>query len=91
MPIERKDPQHDPKPIFYDNRVAPNGYGVNGHVNLSFDGPKMTAVYVDLNGLQLLQEEWVVDGNGAVQLMSKKRLITDPDFHGLRLILDVPA
>jgi hypothetical protein len=81
MPISRGDPNHAPNPIFYDNRLAANGYGVNGHLNLSFDGPKVTAVYVDLNGQKLLQEEWSVDGNGAVQLVSKKRLITDPDFH----------
>jgi hypothetical protein len=81
MPIQRKDPTHAPTPVFYDNRLAPNGYGVNGHVNLSFDGPKVTALYVDLKGQKLLQEEWSVDANGAVQLVSKKRLIDDPDFH----------
>jgi hypothetical protein len=81
MPVSRGDPTHDPRPIFYDNRLAANGYGVNGHVNLSFDGPKLIAVYVDLNGHQLLQEEWSADGNGAVQLVSKKRLINDPGFH----------
>jgi calcineurin-like phosphoesterase family protein len=81
MPVDRGKPAHDPNPIFHDDRLAANGYGVNGHVNLSFDGPKLTAVYVDLNGHQLLQEEWSVDRNGAVQLVSKKRLINDPDFH----------
>ncbi len=82
MPVSRGNSTHPPTPVFYDNRLAANGYGVNGHVNLSFDGPKMTAMYVDLKGQQLLQEEWLVDSNGAVQLGSKKRLINDPDFHG---------
>jgi len=82
MPIKRMDPTHAPTPVFYDNRVAPNGYGVNGHVTLSFKGPKMTAVYVDLNGEKLMQEEWAVDGNGAVQLVFKERLVKNPDFHG---------
>ena len=81
MPVSRGMPSHDPQPVFYDDRLALNGYGVNGHVNLSFHGAKLTAVYVDLQGLQLLQEEWAVDEDGAVQLDSKKRLITDPDFH----------
>ncbi len=72
---------HDPHPIFYDNRLAANGYGVNGHVNLSIFGPRLTAVYADLSGNQLFEEEWSVDGNGGVSLVSKKKLINDPDFH----------
>lgn len=81
MPVSRGAPTHTPLPIFYDDRLAANGYGFNGHVNLSFDGPKLTAVYIDLTGNQLLREEWAVDGNGAVHPVSKQKLISDPDFH----------
>jgi hypothetical protein len=81
MPVNRGAPTHTPLPIFYDDRLAGNGYGFNGHVNLSFDGPKLTAVYIDLTGNQLLREEWAVDGNGAVHLISKQKLISDLDFH----------
>jgi hypothetical protein len=82
MPVSRGDPVHDPLPIFYDNRASATGYGVNGHVNLSFSGPKLMTTYIDLNGKQLFQEEWSVAQDGAVQLVSKKKLIYDPDFHG---------
>jgi len=81
MPVSRGGPVHNPLPVFYDNRLAANGYGMNGHVNLSFDGPKLTTVYVDLTRHQLLEEEWSADGDGAVQLVSKKKLISDPHFH----------
>jgi len=46
-----------------------------------FDGPKLKTIYVDLSGHELLQEEWSVDGNGAVGLTSKQKLINDPEFH----------
>ena len=81
MPVSRGEPLHDPLPTFYDNRVSGNRYGVNGHVNLMFDGPKLKTIYVDLSGHELLQEEWSVDGNGAVGLTSKQKLINDPEFH----------
>lgn len=81
MPVDRGDPNGVPKPIFYDNRTDPNSFGVNGHVDLSFTGPKMTAVYVDLNGYQLLKENWTVGASGSVQFEGAKKLIADPDFH----------
>jgi|SRR5215470_6487638 len=81
MPVSRGAPTHIPLPIFYDDRLAANRYGVNGHVNLSFSGPTLTAVYVDLNGNQLLQEQWAVDGDGVVRLVSKQKLTSDADFH----------
>jgi len=74
-------PTHKPAPVFYDDRLAPNGYGMNGHVNLSFSGPTLTTVYVDLNGNALFQEEWEVDGNGTLGRISHRRLVNDPDFH----------
>jgi len=81
MPVDRGTPRLDPHVIFYDNRLAQNGFGVNGHVNLSFAGPSLTAVYVDLNGNDLLCEQWSADRSGAVQLLSKQKLTSDPDFH----------
>jgi hypothetical protein len=81
MPIKRAEPAHDPRPILYDHRLGTNGYGMNGHVNLAFSGPKLTTTYMDLKGNQLLQEEWAPDENGGVQLLCKKKLINDPDFH----------
>jgi hypothetical protein len=81
MPVDRGTPRPEPRVSFYDNRVAKNGFGVNGHVNLSFAGPDVTAVYVDLDGNDLLRESWVVDGSGGVQLRSRQKLIGDLDFH----------
>jgi hypothetical protein len=81
MPVDRGEPMRDPLPSFYDNRVASNGFGVNGHVNLSFTGAGLTAVYVDLNGNELLREQWAIDSSGAVQLVSKQKFLSDPDFH----------
>jgi hypothetical protein len=81
MPIDRGDAQHDPRPVFWDDRLAANGYGVNGHVNLSFAGPNLSAVYVDLDGNNLLEEQWSVDANGGVQQVARKRLTDDRDFH----------
>jgi calcineurin-like phosphoesterase family protein len=80
MPVSREEPTRDPRPIFYDHRLAANGYGMNGHVNLVFSGRTLTATYVDLNGNQLLLEDWSADENGAVQLLSKRKLIDDPEF-----------
>ncbi len=81
MPVDRGLPAREPVPVFYDNRLAKNSYGVNGFVNLTFTGPTLTAQYDDLDGTSVLREEWAVDGSGAVQLLSKQKLISDPDFH----------
>lgn len=91
MPLEPKAPKKSPTPTFYDQRqgvkdegdmrTGPVGYGVNGHVNLAFQGPQLTATYVDLTGDPILTETWRADGQGAVQYVSGKRLISDPDFH----------
>jgi len=81
MPVDRGTPTGTPAPIFYDNRLAPNGYGMNGHVNLSFSGPKLTAMYTDLKGNSLLREDWSVDAGGAVHFDGKQKLTADPDFH----------
>jgi len=83
MPIDRGAPAHTPNPVFWDNRQAKNGYGVNGHVNLLFDGPSLTAVYLDMDGNELLEEKWTVDEKGAVELVSKRKVTGDPDFHAL--------
>jgi hypothetical protein len=81
MPVDIGRPKREPRPAFYDERRAKNGFGVNGHVNLTFLGPNLTAVYVDLDGMELLREEWAVDSSGTVQLIAKEKLIADPDFH----------
>ncbi len=81
MPVDRGDPEHGPTPVFYDNRLAKNSYGVNGFMNLTFTGPTLLAEYADLDGTKVLREEWTVDGSGAVRLVSKEKLIGDADFH----------
>jgi hypothetical protein len=81
MPVDRGDPDHAPIPVFYDNRVAKNSYGVNGFTNLTFTGPTLLAEYADLDGTKVLREEWAVDRDGAVRLVSKQKLIGDADFH----------
>jgi len=81
MPVDRGDPEHGPTPVFYDNRLAKNSFGVNGFMNLTFTGPTLLAEYADLDGTKVLREEWTVDGGGAVRLLSKEKLIDDADFH----------
>lgn len=82
MPLSIADPRPGkPQPIFYDVRRGANNFGVNGHVNLSFMGPRLTATYVDLTGEEIQIEEWSADGSGAVQLVSRTKKISDPDFH----------
>ena len=81
MPVDRGDPEHGPTPVFYDNRLAKNSFGVNGFMNLTFTGPTLLAEYADLDGTKVLREEWTVDGGGAVRLVSKEKLIDDADFH----------
>jgi hypothetical protein len=80
MPVDLGAPVREPGPSFYDNRTGTHGYGVNGHVNLRFFGPMLKAMYVDLNGNELLEEEWrVVDGN--VELAGQRVICRDPEFH----------
>ena len=81
MPVDRGVPTHEPTPVFYDNRLSKNTYGVNGFVNVTFTGPTLSAEYEDLDGTKVLREEWTVDESGAVQLRSKQKLTNDPDFH----------
>jgi hypothetical protein len=81
MPVDRGNPSHAPTPVFYDNRIAKNTYGVNGNVNLTFSGPSLSAEYQDLDGTKALRENWRIDGSGAVGLVSRQKLISDPDFH----------
>jgi hypothetical protein len=81
MPVDRGGPTNSPSPVFYDNRLARNTYGVNGFVKLTFAGPTLFAEYEDLDGTKVLMEEWTVDGDGAVQLKSRQKLTSDPDFH----------
>ena len=81
MPVDLGEPTQNPRPIFYDNRRAANGYGTNGHVNLSFSGRLLRTVYVDLNGSSLIEEEWSVDRTGNVQLNFQRTITQDSNFH----------
>ena len=84
MPVDVGSPVREPHPSFYDDRRGAHGYGVNGHVNLAFAGPRVTAVYVDLEGKELLEESWVAK-DGHVQPDSQRQIIADRDFHGPRM------
>ena len=79
MPVDLGSPTREPHPSFYDNRRGAHGYGVNGHVNLTFDGPTLKASYVDLNGNALLDEEWQAVG-GNVELIGQHVNCHDADF-----------
>jgi hypothetical protein len=81
MPVDRGTPAHNPNPCFYDNRLSSNSFGVNGFVNLLFEGPSLSVDYLDLDGSKVLQETWRVDGIGNVQLKSRLKITSDPDFH----------
>jgi hypothetical protein len=81
MPVDLGPPVRGPRPSFYDDRRGANGFGVNGHVNLTFAGSRVTALYVDLDGKELLAETWETSG-GEVRLASQEKRIGDPAFHG---------
>jgi hypothetical protein len=81
MPVDLGGPVREPRPSFYDDRRGAHGYGVNGHVNLTFAGPRMTALYVDLNGNELLEEIWETR-SGVVELVSQRLIVQDGYFHG---------
>jgi hypothetical protein len=82
MPVSRGGPTRSPSPIFYDDRLAPNGFGVNGFVNLGFDNSNLHVSYIDLHGNLLVEEDWSAPGDGTVQLRSIRGRIKDKDFHG---------
>jgi len=81
MPIELKSPAGNAElaPVFYDRRQSPNGFGFNGSVNLTFQGPRLTANYIDLLGEELLREEWTADVSG-IKLQSIERRTKDTNF-----------
>lgn len=81
MPLSLGSPTKQPAPRFYDDRKGAEGYGINGHVNLSFDGADLTATYVDFNGTKILEEMWSVDAAGMIALGSFAKQTADPDFH----------
>ena len=91
MPVERgHDPDIDCPLVAWDNRRYENGekidVGFNGHVDLSLDGPKLHAEYVDLNRTLLLTEDWQVDLNtGALEGPKLTKVLRDPSLH----LLDV--
>jgi hypothetical protein len=81
MPVDRGTSVQQPTPAFWDNRLAANGFGVNGHVNLAFSGPYLKSTYVDLRGDALLEEDWKCSNDGHVELVARRKITTDPDFH----------
>jgi hypothetical protein len=81
MPVDRGAPTNKPIPCFYDNRLSSKSFGVNGFVNLLFEGPRLSVDYLDLDGCKVLRETWRVDGSGNIQLTSRQKLTNDPDFH----------
>jgi Calcineurin-like phosphoesterase len=81
MPVDRGAPTHHPTPVFYDNRQASNGFGVNGFVNLWFSRSELTAEYVDMDGTRILSEHWNSSEKGTPELLSRKKLIDHADFH----------
>lgn len=80
MPLELGKPSKRPAPSFYDDRKG-NGFGINGHVNLTFAGPNLLANYIDMYGTDIFQEKWSVDSAGVITLVSQEKLIKDADFH----------
>jgi hypothetical protein len=81
MPVDRGMPTHEPTPVFYDNRVARNTFGINGFVNLLFVGRNLSSEYIDLDGTKVLREEWTVAEDGAIRLIRRQKLVDDPNFH----------
>jgi hypothetical protein len=81
MPVDVGSPSRTPTPAFYDDRLAKNGFGMNGFADLLFRGPNLSVEYRDMDGTPILHEEWTVAANGAVQFMERKKEIVDPDFH----------
>jgi len=80
MPVERERPSHAPEPVFYDFRAATNGFGVNGFVNLTFQGRGLVADYLDMDGTEVLREKFIAGQDGVVRLESREKLIDNLDF-----------
>ena len=81
MPLSLGAPKKQPTPKFYDVRIRCTGYGVDGHVNLAFDGSTLAATYVDLTSTAILEEMWSVDPSGTIALQFFATRSPDPDFH----------
>ena len=87
MPVERGQPPDLDCPwLAWDNRRYENGenidVGFNGHVNLSLDGPRLHAEYVDLNSTRLFTEDWRVDlASGELQGPNLTKVSEDPALH----------
>jgi len=81
MPVEVDAPKHEPAPLFYDLRTSRDQYGVNGFVNLTFDGPNLCVDYKDLDDTTILWARWVVEGGGMIRILSGEKMINDDKFH----------
>lgn len=87
MPVEHgKPPDLECPWLAWDNRRYDNGedidVGFNGHVNVTLDGPKFCAEYVDLKGTQLFTEEWRVDlTSGVLEGPNLKKVLNDSSLH----------
>jgi hypothetical protein len=82
MPVDRGTPTHAPTPVFYDNRLAKNGFGMNGFLNLTFQDQAIEVEYLDMDHTPVLSERWITEGLGGLKLLSRTKHIDDPDFHG---------
>jgi hypothetical protein len=65
-PLRIKAPSKKPQPKFRDLRKGDHGFGVNGHVSLEFNGPTLATTYLNLQGTELVKEEWSVDAGRAI-------------------------
>jgi hypothetical protein len=87
MPVERgKLPDLDCPWLAWDNRRYENGekidVGFNGHVNLTLDGPRLHAEYVDLHCTPLFTEDWSVDlATGELAGPNLKKVGEDAALH----------
>jgi len=84
MPVERERPSHAPEPVFYDFRAATNGFGVNGFVNLTFQGRGLVVGYLDMDGTEVLREKFIAGQDGVVRLESREKRIDNLDFPCVR-------
>lgn len=81
MPVDINSPVKHPEcpAVLYDNRRYPSDekiqVGYNGFLNLTFRGNQLTVDYRDVRNIQLLTEEWKVEGGvlkgKGIQLLSE--------------------
>ncbi len=81
MPVKRTTEAHRNRPLlFYDERSNQSGFGMNGFLTLDFSGAVLHATYTDLNGQDLLREEWSKAADGTVLLKGTRKIVDDAQF-----------